>query len=390
MTPDPLVASLRQAAQAVPGSKIGQIFEYGRDKPGLIPMWFGESDVPTPDFIKRAAEDALAQGLTKYSDKRGVTPLRDALSEYLSGLYGVTIGEDRIRAAASGMSAIMIALQMLVEPGKNVVFITPLWPNASAATRTLGGEVREVQLDVNQHHEHVLDLDKLFAAFDDNTVALFVASPSNPTGWTLREPKMRAILEECRRRGIWVIADEVYARLCYDRHVAPSFLEIADPEDRVIAINSFSKTWCMTGWRLGWAVVPASIGRVFEKVTEFNTSGATTFVQWAGVAAVKGGEPFLEEQKRICQANRDRIQARLGQLPRVRLAKAPASFYAWFSVEGEPDSMALAKRLVDEAGVGLAPGAAFGAGGEGHLRLCFASAPDTVERALDRLIPALR
>ena len=384
-----LTEALRPAAQAVPGSLIGTIFEYGRDRPDLIPLWFGESDVPTPAFIKDAAEQALADGLTKYTDKRGVTPLREALSTYLSDLYGVPIGENRIRAAASGMSAIMIALQMLVEPGKNIVFITPLWPNAASATRILGGEVREVPLDVNQHHEHVLDVDKLFAAFDENTVAVFIASPSNPTGWTMREAKMRLILEECRRRGIWILADEVYARLCYDRHVAPSFLEIADPEDRLIVINSFSKTWCMTGWRLGWAVVPASIARTFEKLTEFNTSGATTFVQWAGVAAVKGGEVFLEEQKRICQANRDRIQARLGQLPRVRLAKAPASFYAWFSVEGEPDSVALAKRLVDEAGVGLAPGAAFGAGGEGHLRLCFASSPETIEKALDRLVAAL-
>ncbi|HUA52826.1 MAG TPA: pyridoxal phosphate-dependent aminotransferase [Candidatus Sulfotelmatobacter sp.] len=381
---------LRPDIAALPGSRIAAIADYGRDRAGLIPLWFGESDLPTPRFIQEAATAAMAAGHMRYTAKRGVPELRQTLADYLTALYGRAIDMERIQVTASGMSAIMVALQCLVEPGRSVVAVSPVWPNANAATRVLGGTVREVALDAAASGERTLDLDRLFGAIDATTVALFVNSPGNPTGWVLDPATMTTILDECRRRGVWIIADEVYGRIAFDADVAPSFLECAEPDDRLIVINSFSKAWCMTGWRLGWLTVPPALLPYLEKINEFNTSGAADFTQRAGVVALRDGEAFVADLRAMCRINRDRVFDRLAQLPRVRIGRPRAGFYAFFSVDGEPDSEALARRLIDQAAVGLAPGAAFGAGGEGHLRLCFASATATIEAALDRLVPALR
>jgi aspartate/methionine/tyrosine aminotransferase len=382
---------VRPTVRDLPGSKIAAIADYGRERADLIPLWFGESDVPTPRFIQDAAVEAMRAGHMRYAAKRGIPELRHTLATYTDRLYGITLDPDRIQVAPSGMNAIMLALQALVEPGRTVVCVTPLWPNAAAATQLLGGTVREVALDTTPDGERVLDLDRLFHAIDDTTVAVFVNSPGNPTGWVLDPAPMTALLAHCRRRGVWVIADEVYARLTFDdTPAAPSFLEIADPEDRLIVINSFSKTWCMTGWRLGWLTAPLALLPHVEKLNEFNTSGAADFTQRAGVVAVRDGEAFVAELRATCRANRDRVFERLSQLERVRITRPRAGFYSFFAVDGEPDSEVLARRLVDQAGVGLAPGAAFGAGGEGFVRLCFASAPATIETALDRLVPVLR
>jgi aspartate/methionine/tyrosine aminotransferase len=390
MRDDPTRFPIRPGIAALPGSRIAAIAAYGRDRAGLIPLWYGESDVPTPDFIRAAAAQAMADGHMRYTEKRGVPELRAALAGYMAGLYGVAIDVERIQVTASGMSAIMIVLQALVEPGRSVVAVTPVWPNASAGVRVLGGTVREVALDRAPDGTHSLDLDRLLGALDDRTVALFVNSPNNPTGWVLDTARIDAILAACRARGIWIIADEVYGRLSFEAERAPSFLERADPDDRLIVINSFSKTWCMTGWRLGWLTAPAALLPHLESLNEFNTSGAADFTQRAGLVALRDGEGFVAQARALYRANRDQVVARLGGLPRVRLARPPAGFYAFFSVDGEPDSETLARRLVDQAAVGLAPGAAFGAGGEGHLRLCFASAGATIAAALDRLAPALR
>ncbi len=388
---DPMTdLGIRPGIVALPGSRIAAISDYGRDRAGLIPLWYGESDLPTPQFIQNAAAAAMAAGHMRYTAKRRVPELRDALADYMARLYGCALDVERIQVTASGMNAIMVALQCLVEPGRSVVTVSPVWPNAGAAVQVLGGAVREVALDVDPNGERMLDLDKLFAAIDATTVAVFVNSPGNPTGWVLDAASMAALLAHCRERGVWVIADEVYGRLTFDGSAAaPSFLECATPDDRLIVVNSFSKTWCMTGWRLGWLTVPPALLPHLEKLNEFNTSGAADFTQRAGIAAVRDGEDFVASLRTLCRTNRDRVFERLAQLPRVRIGRPRAGFYAFFAVDGEPDSEALARRLIDQAAVGLAPGAAFGAGGEGFLRLCFASATPTIDAALDRLVPAL-
>jgi aspartate aminotransferase len=306
----------------------------------------------------------------------------------MSNLYGVDVAEDRITTTVAAMNGIMLVMEAIVDPGDNVVIVEPLWPNCRETIAIMGGEPRAVDL-VEVEGKWQLDLERLFAACDDKTRAIFINSPGNPTGWVMPVEQQQAVLEFCRKKRIWLLADEVYARLIFDRPYAPSFIEIADPEDPVIAFNSFSKSWSMTGWRLGWLTAPPSMGEVFEKLNEYNISGPTTFVQHAAIVAIRDGENFVKETVEGYRQGRDLVYQRLSGMGRVHLALPEAAFYAFFRVEGIEDSLEFARKILNETGVGLAPGAAFGQSGEGYLRLCFAATPDMLSSAMDRLEPLL-
>ncbi len=383
-----LPARLRPLIESMTGSRIRAVSESAFGKTGLIPLWFGESDRVTPPFINDAASRALRDGQTFYTPNRGIPELREAVAGYVSGLRGRAIGVDRVSITASGVNAIMLAMQTLVDPGDNVVLVTPLWPNCADAVTALSGEPRRAPLK-SVDGRWTLDLDRLFDTCDARTRAIFVNSPGNPTGWMAKEEDLRAILDFCRKRGIWALADEVYERLVYDRAVAPSLLDIAGPDDPVISINSFSKAWCMTGWRLGWIIAPPAYGETLGKIIEFNMSAATSFVQHGGLAAIREGEGFVAEIVEQYRQARDLVTQRLGGMRRVRMARPDAAFYAFFQVDGMTDSLAFAKDIVAKSGVGLAPGIAFGPEGEGWLRLCFATSQARLSEALDRLEPAL-
>lgn len=380
---------IRPAIAGLPDSSISQVARYGRGRDGLIPLWFGEGDVPTPDFICDAADRAMRDGHVFYTYQRGLPELRDGLSRYLERVHGVPIDVERITVMSSGMTGIMLTMQSLIGPGDEAVVVSPVWPNVFAAVEIQGGVVRPVSLRFGDEGWR-LDLDALFDACGPKTRCIFVNAPGNPTGWTMPREDMRRILDFARDRGLWIVSDEVYVRLVYDVPVAPSFLEFADPDDRLIVVNSFSKNWAMTGWRLGWVVAPPAFGATWEKMVQFNTSGTPGFIQMAGLAALEQGEPFVRRIVEMCRRGRDIVCDALEDLPRVRLYRPRAAFYAFFAVEGCDDSVALAKRIVDEAAIGLAPGSAFGAGGEGCLRLCFASSEKRLERAMERLVPFLR
>ncbi len=379
---------LRRTIADLPSSKIREVAALGMGKPGVIPLWFGEPDLPTPDFINRAASQALEAGHTFYTMNRGVPALREALAAYLGRLYERPIGVERITVTASAMNALAILMQTLIDPGENAVLTAPLWPNIAATVRIMGGEARAVAL-AEGNAGWRLDLDRLFDSVDVRTRALFINSPNNPTGWMMEREDQEAVLEFCRVRGIWILADEVYDRIVYDRPRAPSFLDIAEDDDLVIGVNSFSKSWAMTGWRMGWLVAPDAFGHVLEKMNEYNIAGAPSMAQHAGIAALGQGEAFIAESVARYRRARDLVSERLAAMPRVGYVRPNAAFYAFFSVEGVSDSLAFAKDLLLRSGVGLAPGIAFGPAGEGHLRLCFASTPETLSRAMDRLEEAL-
>tara|TARA_R110000787_G_scaffold16622_72_gene52024 strand:+ start:6880 stop:7842 length:963 start_codon:yes stop_codon:yes gene_type:complete len=305
------------------------------------------------------------------------------LSAYSRRVYGIDVDAERITVTGSGMQALAISIQMLIAPEDNMVFVTPVWPNIHGLVGIMGGETRDVALDRNQGG-FSLDLDRLFAACDDRTRAIFLNSPNNPTGWTMEADEQRALLEFCRRRGIWIVADEVYARLIYDRPHAPSFLEVADPDDRVLVVNSFSKPWAMTGWRLGWLTRPAHLTGTVEKISEYNIAAPTTFVQWAGITALEKGEPFIAESLARYRAGRDLVHERLNRLEGINCPLPDGAFYHFFSVEGMTDSLAFCKEVMAATAVGLAPGDTFGAGGDGNIRLCFASSTGLLSEAMDR------
>ena len=380
---------LRPEIEALETSGIAALFGLGFGRENLIPLWVGEGDMPTPAFICDAAAAALKTGETFYTHKRGLPELRQALAGYGEGLYARPLAADRISVVSSGMTAIVLALQTMIRPGDRVAVLTPVWPNILSAIGIAGGAVEAVPLEPREDGGFHLDLDRLLGVVASGVRAVFVASPGNPTGWVMDREEQAALLEACRRRGVWIIADEVYARLVYDRSVAPSFLELAGDEDPLIVINSFSKAWAMTGWRMGWLTHPPKLAETFDRLIEFATSGAPAFLQRGCLAAIQDGEPLIAEVLERCRQGREIVFQRLSGFSRVRAARPRGAFYAFFPVKGLTDSLAFAKQILEKTGVGLAPGSAFGPGGEGHLRLCFASGAESLSEALDRLEPLL-
>lgn len=353
-----------------------------------LAFWFGEPDEVTPEFIRQAGKDALDAGETFYTQNFGIPELRQSISRYVSGLR-VAVDESEIAVTNSGMSALMLATQALVGPGDRVVIVTPLWPNLVEIPRILGAQVVTVALDFHESGWR-LDLDRLLAALTPDTRALFVNSPNNPTGWTMDEATRDALLAHCRRLGIWILSDDAYERLYFGPGTkAPGFMDKREPDDRMVSTNTFSKSWLMTGWRLGWIVAPGPLMDDLAKLIEYNTSCAPGFVQRAGIAAITHGEPVIARTRARFQAARDQLVGRLRDLPEVEAAIPGGAMYAFFRVQGMTDSLAFAKRAVGEFGIGLAPGIAFGPEGEGCLRWCFASSPERLEAGLQRFERAL-
>jgi len=352
----------------------------------VLPFWFGESDQSTPPFIREAAVASLRHGETFYSENLGRPYLREAISTYLTNLHHLPIGGDRIAVTGSGVSALMLASQVLVSPGDRVVIVTPLWPNAVEIPKVMSGRVTCVSLEV-QHGRWTLPLEKLLHALTPGTRMLVLNSPNNPTGWTIAGAEQAAILEHCRRHGIWIIADDVYERLVYadGMKTAPSFLTLAEPAERLIVINSFSKAWTMTGWRLGWMVVPPAVQTDLGSLIEYNTSCVPEFVQRAGVIALEQGEPYVAQLRSQLANTRANLFAALSALPQLQIPEADGAMYLFLRVSGEEDSVRLAKRLIEEVGLGLAPGRAFGPEGEGWLRWCYAADSEKIESGIERL-----
>lgn len=375
----------------LPGSRIRVVTRASADIPDMIKLWFGEGDEATPEFVRKAAAAALEKGETFYAPNRGIAPLLQAISDYLKRAYGAEIGSDRIVVTASGMNAIMITIQCLIEPGDSAVVVGPIWPNGRAAIKAMGGEPRDVFLQPQDDGRWKLDLQQLFDACDDTTKLIMINSPGNPTGWVASEAELKAILDFCRERGIWILSDEVYGRIIYGgaKH-APSYYTLAQPEDPVVIVNSFSKSWSMTGWRLGWIVAPPRLCAVVEKMTEFNISHPTTFVQWGGVTALNDGDSYIEGLVERYSRAADMVYQALAPLPRVKLAKPEGAFYAFFGLDGMTDSLDTCVELARKARVGLAPGIAFGPAGEGRIRLCYAASLPKLSEALERLVPHLK
>jgi aspartate/methionine/tyrosine aminotransferase len=375
---------LRPGIDALEDSPIMEIFREGFRVPGLIALWAGEPDVPTAAFICEAASRAMAEGRTFYSDNRGTPALRAALAAYHRRHFGVAVDDARIAFTYSGMNAVMLVMQAVVSAGDTVVAVTPSWPNALRAAQINGASVRQVALSHGDDGWQ-LDLDQVFAACDARTRLIYLASPGNPTGWMIPPAQARALLDFCRGRRIAILADEVYHRIVYDRPVAFSFLELAQPGDPLFVVNSFSKPWAMTGWRLGWLIYPEGCTAAFEKLIQFNTSGGLEFMQAGAMAALEQGEGFVADFVARCRAGRDVVAARLAGMPRVRAIPAQGAFYAMFEVDGMRDSLAFCRRAVHEAGIGMAPGTSFGRGAETLVRLCHAKSETLLHEGMDRL-----
>ena len=372
---------MRQVILNLAESRIREVANAGMGRSDVLAFWFGESDEVTPDVIRQAAIASLQRGETFYSQNLGLPELRHAVAEYMSALHG-PIGLDRLAITSGGVNALMLAVQQLVDAGDEVVAVTPVWPNLTAQPAIMGARLRCVAL-TPRDGQWQLDMGALLSAVTSQTKLLIVNAPNNPTGWTLTGQEQQQILDHCRQTGTWILADEVYERLYYEPSAngcAPSFLDIAAPDDRLVVVHSFSKSFLMTGWRLGWLVMPPDMTPQISKLIEFNTSCASVFTQRAGIAALQHTDeitPSVVAHLKLC---RDTLIPLLQAVPGVQVAPARGGMYAFFKLAGHPDSLQTAKRLVLEAGLGLAPGEAFAPEAQGWLRWCFAS------RDLQRLV----
>ena len=375
---------IRSVVRDIAPSQIREVAHLGMGRDDVVPLWFGEPDQPTPEFICRAAMDALAAGDTFYQPNAGIAPLRAALSDYMNGLYGTALLPDNVIVTVSGLNAIMVALQAVLGAGDHLVTTAPIWPNLVAIPRVLGASVTTVPLQADAKAGWQLDLQALFDACRPSTKVILLNTPNNPTGWMMSEGDQAKLVAFAEERGIWIIADEVYARLVYNgQDYAPSFVPFLHEDRRIMVINSFSKAWAMTGWRLGWITASRAACIELEKLMEFNVSCPAGFIQQAGIVALREGEDFVATARARYARSRQVLVDRLSAMPRVMLPAADAAFYAFFHIDGVTDTLAFAKKLLGEQGIGLAPGEAFGPEGAGFIRACYAVSEDRIHQAMD-------
>jgi len=390
-TTSPFLHGLRKEAVSVPESGIVEVFHYGRDRKGLIPLWVGEGDLPTPEHIADAAVQSLKKGETFYTHQRGAPEFREAIARYMTRHYqspyangAGTFSPSRFFVTIGGMHALQLAMRMVAGTGDEVIVPTPAWPNFAASLTVNGAVPVEVPLRFDSAGWQ-LDFDALRAAITPKTRAIIINTPTNPTGWVATHDELKNVLDLARQHGLWIIADEIYGRLVFDGARAPSFHDHINDQDRVMFCQTLSKCFAMTGWRVGWLEVPEALGAIAENLIQYSTSGVFLPLQRAGTVALEQGEAFLSFQVARMKQSRDVLMQTLRATGRAHFAEPKGAFYLFCALEGVENTRETAFRLVDEAGVGVAPGTAFGKGGETFFRLCFARDPAQVGEAAARL-----
>lgn len=384
-----LLESLSPQSLAAPESGIVEIVNYARTRDNLIPLWVGEGDSPTPQFIADAAIASLNAGQTFYTYQRGIPELRRALSDYYARHFNRRLPPEHFYMVGSGMQAIKLAIEAVVKPGDEAIYLSPAWPNFAAALEISGGKAVPAVLDFVDG-AWSLDIATVEKAITPKTRALFINTPSNPCGWTATRADLEALLALARAHDLWIIADEIYALYSFSAARAPSFLDVMTESDKILFVNSFSKNWSMTGWRIGWIVAPPETGQVFENLVQYATSGVAEFIQRGGVIALDQGDHVIKANFEKAKRSRDILCDALIATNRVATLKPDGALYTFLKIDGVTDSRKAAFDIVDRAGVGLAPGAAFGPGGESFLRACFLRDPAIVEQAADRLSTYIR
>ncbi len=384
--------ALRPQIQDLSTETIAELARLANQLGNVLPLWYGEGDVTTPAFIGAAAKQAIDDGLTFYiPDMKGYPPLTEALAAYQTRIHGVAIGYERSTITPGGMQALYLGLSAILDLGQNVLVPEPQWPNIKRAIHMVGGEARTVPMTFDGRNWS-LDLDRLFAAADHRTRAIVFSTPSNPLGWTASLDELRALLDFGRSRGIWIISDECYNRLYFGPGgVAPSILKVAEPDDLVMTVNTFSKAWAMTGWRVGWLTHPPAVGDKIAAMTQYMNSGTPGIMQAAARAALVDGEALAQATMERCRTGRDLAYEKLGGLELIELPeKPPGGMYVFFSLKGIASSTDACRQVLEKARVGLAPGHLFGKPAERFLRMCVCKEPKALGQALDRMAEALK
>ena len=373
-----------ERANHLQSSLIRDVAEKGMQMQDILPLWFGEGQWPTSQIAIEAAQNALQAGDHFYQPNNGKPRLRSALAHYMNGLYGKSKTKQNITVTASGMQGLALTALALIDSGDHVVCIDPVWPNLGESFKIAGGQIDSTTLFARDGRWH-LDMEELLTKLTHKTKALLINSPNNPTGWVCSAEEQKTILDHCRKQGIWIVADDVYARLYQHGSLAPGFQHLANADDLLISINSFSKAWSMTGWRLGWITAPATLEKTFAHLTEFNIACPAGFIQEAGLAMIEQGEAEVSLLQHKLSKALTLTRTRLKHFEDISFIEPDGAFYCFFSVRGLTDSLAFAHALLEQTKVGLAPGLAFGPAGGGYLRLCYAQDEQILNKAFDRL-----
>lgn len=384
--PPRFATTARSAIEELPGSQIRTVANAGLGQAGVLPFWFGESNQPASALIREAAAASLANGETFYSHNMGLPQLREQYTAYANSIHACTLTTDQVVITSSGVNALMVAVQALVSAGDEVVVVEPVWPNLPAMPRIMGAKVRIVSLSVEDNRWQ-LGIEKLIAAISSGTRLVMVNSPNNPSGWVMPREQQQALLDHCRKTGTWILSDEVYHRLDFTSKtgISPSFLDIAGSHDRVVVAHSFSKSFWMTGFRLGALIVPPALSESVGKLMEYNSSCAPVFVQRAGMAALENADLLVAAVREQLSAARPILLHALGELPGVIVPPPDGAMYVFFRLNESNDSLGVATSLVTQAGLGLAPGSAFGQAGNGYLRWCYAGSTEHMLEGVARL-----
>ncbi len=361
------------SVSAVPYTRIRELGEIAMSMDGVLRLYFGESNLPTPRFIVDAAVRALNDGYTFYSENAGLPALRRQIADQYRRLHGAELDpSSEIVITASGLQALHLAIRSVIDPGDEAVILSPAWPNNTSIVTLSHGVPIDVPLRLAGARYRV-DFAALEAALSPRTRLIILTSPSNPLGWVAAPEEQDRLLALCRERGIWLLADEVYERLYYAGseagQPAASILRLSRRDDAVHVVQSFSKTYCMTGWRVGWLVTRADLGPKLAQLNESFVSHAATFSQMAARVALAEGEPELRKMIAALKENRDFCIAALREMPGVTVPEPDGAFYVFPRIAGLDDSFDFCRRLLIERRVGFAPGSAFGAGGEGSIRI---------------------
>lgn len=383
------IRHFRQTVRELPLNPGAEMLRYGWRRADVLSLGQGEGCLPTPDFIVQAANQAMMEGKTHYGPVLGQPALREEISHYYKRILNVDIPANRVFITGSGTTAMHLSLTSILDKEDEVIAITPIWKNLLGAVELTQAKSKQVPLDYIEGQGWSLDMDRLMAACSDKTKAILIVTPSNPTGWVMSKEEMSQLLDFTRERNIWIVSDEVYNRSLYNEVHAPSFLEVAQEDDLILTVNSFSKSWAMTGWRLGWLTGPAFAEGIIRDIALYDNMGPPTFTQFGGIAALRDGEDFIKKQLSSWQHNQNLITERFQANPKIHSYQSPSTFYSFFKVEGENDSLAFGKKLIDEVGLSLAPGCAFGDNVKDWMRLCFAVSQAKLLNALDRLEKAI-
>jgi len=352
----------------------------GRD---IIHLEVGEPDFETPAHIRQAGADALLEGRARYSPPAGLRLVREAIAEDAGRRRGLVIPPERVLISPGAKPNLFFPTLALVNPGDEVIYPDPGFPTYPAMIGVAGGV--PIPVPLREARGFSFDLDQLQRRINSRTRLLILNSPSNPTGGVIPLEDLRRIAALAEKHGFWILSDEIYARLAFDGRSVPSIASLPGMAERTVIVDGFSKTYAMTGWRLGFGIMPEPLARRVELLFTHAHGCTAEFTQIAALEALRGPQAAVEEMVAAYQARRDLIVDGLNRLPGVRCHRPQGAFYAFPNITGlGRPSEEIAERLLD-GGVALLPGTAFGANGEGYLRLSFANSSENLRRALERM-----